>query len=92
MKGGENVLPDGKMFGLFVDHWEEWIRLLQDGIGHKAKRGEQPRYLCGKGRCIGQHVAFGGRAVEAVARFLQCVRANLPKMLYIRIVYPHYFR
>lgn len=27
MKGGENVLPDGEMFGLYVDHWEEWIRL-----------------------------------------------------------------
>ena len=55
-------------------------------------RGEQPWYLCGKGRYIEQHVAFGVHAVEAVARFLQCVRANLPKMLYIRIVYPHYFR
>jgi len=60
----------GKMFGLYVDHWEEWIRLLQGGIGHKAMRGEQPRYLCGKGRYIEQHVAFGVHAVEAVARFL----------------------
>ena len=27
-EGGENVLPDGEMFGLFVDRREEWIRLL----------------------------------------------------------------
>lgn len=31
---------------------------------------EQPWYLCGKGRYIEQHVAFGVHAVEAVARFL----------------------
>lgn len=70
MKGARMCFRMGEMFGLYVDYWEERIRLLQDGIGHKAMRGEQPRYLCGKGRSIGQHVAFGGHAVEAVARFL----------------------
>ena len=70
MKGARTCFRMGKMFGLYVDHWEEWIRLPKDGIGYKAMRGEQPWYLCGKGRYIEQHVAFGVHAVEAVARFL----------------------
>lgn len=40
MKGARMCFRMGKMLGLYVDHWEEWIRLLQDGIGHKAMRGE----------------------------------------------------
>ena len=64
------MLSDGEMFGLYVDHWGGMDPFAARRDWNKAMRGEQPWYLCGKGRYIEQHVAFGGHAVEAVARFL----------------------
>lgn len=45
MKGARMRFRMGKMLGLYVDHWEEWICLSLNRIAHR-RQGEDNRGFC----------------------------------------------